>query len=112
MGVTDLAEVTINGIKWTVQTVSKTHKKLKKNLGICYLRECAIFIDEDLRGGIFKQTLLHELVHAFVFSFGVHFPENDVEESVCDFIAAHYRELSNIFRMVTAALEKGGAINA
>lgn len=107
-----LTEVKINGIKWSVLTVPRAHKKLKKSLGVCYFRECEIFIDENLQGENFKQTLMHELVHAFAFSFGVHFPENDVEESVCDFIAAHYRELSNIFQNIITVLKKGGAINA
>lgn len=70
-----MTEVIINGIKRSMRTVSRSHRKLKKG-------------------------------------FGVHFSQNNVEESVCDFIAAHYRELSNIFLIIMTTLEKGGAINA
>ena len=70
-----MTEVIINGIKWSMWTVLRSHRKLKK-------------------------------------SFSVHFSHNNVEESICDFIAAYYRELSNIFQIIMTTLEKGGAINA
>ena len=39
-----------------------------------------------------RQTVIHELVHALLFSYGIDI-EGATEENVCDLIGAHLDEL-------------------
>ena len=59
---------------------------------------------------IFKrQTVIHELIHAFSFSFGVHLVANEkTEELVCDFMGSHLDEIyTTTNKIMAACFEKG-----
>ena len=90
--------VKINGLKWKIFFVASESPKLtdednKKNiLGITYFRECEIYIDKSLSKPLRKQTVIHELVHALLFSYGIN-AEGATEEEICDLIGAHLDEL-------------------
>lgn len=98
----------VNGLTWEVQSVQRDNEKLKLNgnecLGITYYRDLQIFLDCSLPKELFRQTVIHELVHAFSFSFGVHLVANTkTEESVCDFIRSHLDEIYAITNKIMAA---------
>lgn len=90
--------VKINGLRWKVFFVKNGSPKLtdedgKRNiLGITYFRECEIYIDKELHKRLRKQTVIHELVHALLFSYGIN-AEGATEEEICDLIGAHLDEL-------------------
>lgn len=91
----------VNGLTWTVQSVQRDSEKLQVNgedcLGTTYFQDLQIYIDRSLPEILFRQTVIHELVHAFTFSFGVHLVANEgTEEPVCDFIGAHLDEIYSV----------------
>ena len=88
----------VNGLTWNIQSVQRDSEKLKVNniacLGVTYCHDLQIFLDSSQSKELFRQTVIHELIHAFTFSFGVHLMANEkTEESVCDFMAAHLDEI-------------------
>ena len=93
-----MKQIKINGLKWKIFFVASESPKLtdednKKNiLGITYFRECEIYIDKSLSKPLRKQTVIHELVHALLFSYGIN-AEGATEEEICDLIGAHLDEL-------------------
>lgn len=84
---------------------------------ICALdihREIADFVNDEhpILGQNFelvRQAVIHELVHAFVFSFGVHLVANEkTEEPVCDFMGSHLDEIyMTANKIMAACYEKG-----
>lgn len=90
--------VKINGLKWKVYFVKSSSPKLADDdnntsfLGVAYRKDCEIYIDKSLNKPLRKQTVIHELVHALLFSYGIDI-EGATEENVCDFIGAHLDEL-------------------
>jgi hypothetical protein len=106
----------INGLNWTVQSVQSENEKLKlKNnacLGVTYCQDLQIFLDGTLAKELYRQTVIHELVHAFAFSFGVHLVANEkTEESVCDFIGAHLDEIYSTANKIMDSYYGGGGEN-
>lgn len=90
--------VKINGMKWKVFFVKSGSPKLIDEtdgtaaLGFTYFRECEIYIDKNLCKPLRRQTVIHALVHALLFSYGIDI-EGATEENVCDLIGAHLDEL-------------------
>ena len=73
-----------NGLIWEVQSVQRDNEKLKVKgaecLGVTYYKDLQIFLDCTLPKELFRQTVIHELIHAFSFSFGVHLVANEKTE--------------------------------
>ena len=97
-----------NGLTWEVKSVKSDNEKLKfrgsECLGVTYYKDLQIFIDCGLSKELYRQTVIHELIHAFSFSFGVHLIANEeTEESVCDFIGAHLDEIYITTNKIMAA---------
>lgn len=84
---------TLNRIDWEVLVVPPNDPHLCIDSGACYgvtdLRAQEIYIDGSLSKVVFKQTVIHELVHAFKWSYGIYFPTVDVDEVISDFMGAH-----------------------
>lgn len=103
----------VNGLTWTVQSVQRDSEKLQVNDKDClrttYFQDLQIYIDGTLPKVLFRQTVIHELVHVFTFSFGVHLIANrETEEPVCDFIGAHLDEIYSITnKIMNSCYSKG-----
>lgn len=103
----------VNGLTWTVQSVQRDSEKLQINdkecLGVTCFRDLQIYIDCSLPEILFRQTVIHELVHAFTFSFGVHLVANEeTEEPVCDFVGAHLDEIYSVTnKIMNSCYSKG-----
>lgn len=102
-----------NELKWEVQSVQREHEKLKLNgnecLGVTYYKDLQIFLDGSVSKELFRQTVIHELIHAYAFSFGVHLVANEkTEESVCDFMGSHLDEIYKTANEIMAACYKEG----
>jgi hypothetical protein len=66
----------INGVRWRVRMVSPSHPLLltpwnTHALGVCDKITQTICIDKTLSPQLIKITLCHEIVHAFMFSYGI-----------------------------------------
>lgn len=86
--------IKINGLKWLVKNGNGNSAELTLNdapcLGITKYVKCEIVIRSDLSKELYRSTVVHELVHAYAFSYGVHLIANEeTEESICDFIGAY-----------------------
>ena len=97
--------VRINGLKWNVRFVDEDDKKLvfddEESLGVTYFSELEIFLSNRMSDELCKQTIAHELTHAFLFSYGVHLP-TDNEEAFCDFVVAY---LSGIYKLTNKIIK-------
>ncbi|MDE7299555.1 MAG: hypothetical protein K2N94_12120 [Lachnospiraceae bacterium] len=88
----------VNKLIWTIQAVPRNSEKLKIDdhscFGVTCYAELRIYLDKNQSRELFRQTVIHELVHVFSFSFGVHLVANEkTEEPVCDFMGAHLDEI-------------------
>lgn len=91
-------KIKINGLNWTVENVQRGSEKLILNgnpcFGVTYYADLVIWLDKNQAKELYRQTLIHELIHAYTFSFGVHLVANEkTEESVCDFMGSHLDEI-------------------
>lgn len=101
----------INGLIWEIQFVRRADERLSSDgsecLGVTYFNDLKIFVDQSLSMELLRQTIIHELIHAFTFSFGVHLVANeDTEESVCDFMGAHLDEIHEVADRLVSGYEK------
>lgn len=99
------AKFNINGLEWELVDNKGTSKKLQTDpalttLGKACNAELKIRMHRDLDDELYKQSLIHELVHAFIFSYGVHIPkglsEDELEEIMCDFYGSHGSDIMRI----------------
>lgn len=95
--------IKINNLNWTVFFVPRKHEKLELEdtqcMGVTYFSDLQIYIDESLSDELIRQTVIHELIHAFLFSYGVHIEcsyDKDVEEAFCDFCGAYFDKVQKV----------------
>lgn len=87
----------INGLSWRVRFVSPTHPMLLTPsltcaLGVCDKPTQTIYVNETLSQRKMKKVLIHELTHAFVFSYGESFLYDD-EERLADFVSKYAQKI-------------------
>lgn len=104
----------INGLTWKLINVPRGNNKLQVNdrpcFGVTRFFDLEICMDQQLPRQLYRQTLIHEMIHAFTFSFGIHlFANEDTEESVCDFMGAHMDEIMRLVNRVFDSQWKEGA---
>lgn len=88
----------VNGLTWEFQSVRRANEKLKVRddecLGVTYFKDLQIFVDCTLSRELFRQTIIHELIHAFAFSYGAQLEGYEkTEELLCNFMGAHLDEI-------------------
>lgn len=82
-------------IEWDVHFLDYQNELLKLNGQPCFGTTCyemnSIYIRDEMNEAMTRRTLMHELCHAYSFSYGVPFPKNcdEIEEIVCDFIGTY-----------------------
>lgn len=118
--VNERRSLVINKLTWDV--VFKKHKEMP-----CYEEGMYAFghvnsmllviaLNDEMAPPVMKQTIIHELTHAYIFSFGVDAPSFS-QEAVCDFVAAHagdiIRDADNLYEawLQTRPLTVGGTEN-
>lgn len=110
--------VKIRGVEWTVLWVKKSSEKLfyddTQCLGVTYFDERVIYLDRGLSGKSFEKTVVHELVHAFLYEYDIDLEDADkaVEEIVCDFIGARIRKISKLASRIVKAWKLEAAIKS
>lgn len=92
--------IKINNLEWDVFFVPREHNKLDDDgipcLGKAYFNDLQIYFDKNVAENLMRQVVIHELTHAFLFSYGVHVECNDdydTEEAVCDFCGAYFDKI-------------------
>lgn len=101
-------KTTINNIEWEI-VLTTDSEYLKRSdgsitLGVTDLNVTTIYLWKNLRGQLFRKVLIHELSHAFIFSYGFYLTI-DEEEFLCSFIDTYAEDIiheadSLIFRGV------------
>ena len=87
----------INGVRWRVRLVSPAHPLLltpwrTHAYGVCDKITQVICIDETLPQDLMREVLRHEIVHAFMFSYGVDL-SYDEEELVADLVSKYGEDI-------------------
>ena len=87
----------INGVSWRVRLVSPAHPLLltpwrTHAWGVCDKVTQTICIDKTLSQEKIKEVLCHEIVHAFMFSYGVDL-SYDEEEMVAEFMGEYGEDI-------------------
>lgn len=90
----------INGNEWKIVEVNEKDEKLKINdkecWGTCMYEEQTIYICQEMRLSKKKQTLMHELSHAFLYEYLLKFQENFDNEELCEFVAKYSQRIGNL----------------
>lgn len=96
----------INGKTWLLQLVEPSDEHLQRSngsrtYGMTDGAENRIYISNSLSLEMFDRVLIHELCHAYSFSYNLDIPI-EVEEMIADFLATYGR---NVIRTADKILE-------
>lgn len=93
-------QIKINNILWTFSLVKGTDSNLLYdsdfNYGITCYNDARVYISKDLPIDLRKRTLLHEIVHAVLFSYMLRKYESFTEEEMADFVAKYFDKIYTI----------------
>lgn len=89
-------KTTINGIEWNI-VLTHDREDLKRSdgsvtLGVTDLNCTTIFLWDGLHGDLLRKVLIHEMSHAFVFSYGYTISVEE-EEFLCSFIDTYAEDI-------------------
>ena len=87
--------IKIHNDTWNVKLTNANKKKMTPdknhyNLGLAEFDTLTINIRTGLAKSVARSTVIHELVHAFMFSYG---NQVEGEEQMCDFFGVHGDEI-------------------
>lgn len=90
-----IMKIKIHNDIWKVEMVNADAKKMNPdedhyNFGLTEYKELLISIMEGRCASVTRSTVIHELVHAFIFSYGHTIESN---EAMCDFFGVHGDEI-------------------
>ena len=88
--------IKVNGIRYDVIQVDPMAIVLSsgKQYGACALFEKKIYLANNIRRDVFKQVLIHEIIHAVIYEYGIKEDKDETtwtEEDLCVFFQ-HYGE--------------------
>lgn len=91
-----IMKTTINGIEWKIVLTTNT-ENLKRSdgsitLGVTDLNVLTIFLWKGLKDDMFRKVLIHELSHAFIFSYDYYLTLEE-EEFLCSFIDTYAEDI-------------------
>lgn len=88
--------VTINGYVWEIIYTHNDNDLMRSDgtitLGVTDLNTMCIYIYDHLSKYMQQKVMTHELVHAWIFSYGIYLSV-DEEEFICSFIDTHGRDI-------------------
>lgn len=87
-----MIKLKINGLEWRVKFTHDKEELKEDLLGLCVFTQLKIYIADDADNAVVRTSILHELVHAYLFSYGfTKVKDSDdlmfSEEQICDFVA-------------------------
>ena len=88
--------VEINNIEWDIIFTNNTDDLKRSDgsitFGVTDVNVLGIFIWSSLRGRMLRKVMLHELSHAFIFSYGYYLTLEE-EEFLCSFIDTYAEDI-------------------
>lgn len=98
----------INGLEWSIEEADYGYcKEAPDALGSTWKNTLHIVILKDLPPTNFKKVLIHELTHAFLYSFWLD-QAKITQEVLCDFVSAYSEQ---IIKIANDYLEKRNEAN-
>ena len=103
----------INDRKWKLKLVKDNDKVLEKTddemsvCGITHFSKATIYINQEIDKDVMRDTIIHELTHAFLFVYGFGQVENFTEEMVCDIMGAYATDIIILADAIYACIENG-----
>lgn len=92
-------KVSINGYEWEVVYTSKSKDLMRSDgsltFGVTDRNLMCMFLSASLKGDLLRKVLLHELTHAFIFSYGYYLTVEE-EEFVCSFMDCYAYDLVSL----------------
>lgn len=103
-------KVRINDIEWNIVFTNNTEELQRSDgsvtFGVTDVNLLEIFIWSSLRGRMLRKVMIHELSHAFIFSYG-YFLTLEEEEFLCSFIDTYAEDIiSYTDSILTEAFEE------
>jgi hypothetical protein len=90
----------INGLDWVITVVPDDNPEIESEdkyiFGSTNIFKQVISINEKIQPTSLMPTLLHELTHAALFSYGLDSHDTFTKEEMCDFFGAHGKEIVDI----------------
>lgn len=87
----------INNLEWCIKLVPTRNRNLvvenNECFGSCNYTELTIYLDDSLQYSRIKQTLSHELTHAYLHSYMIEMKENYNEENICEFVSLYSQHI-------------------
>lgn len=84
-------KIQVNNLEWAVEYKNADSTELlidnEPCLGYCSLLTQGIYIRKGMSRQLTRETVLHELAHCFMFSYGI-CNERKTEEDLCNFVGA------------------------
>lgn len=87
--------VTINGLKWKIKFTDKEHDLIVNGvvrLGVADRNRLTIYLFDGLYGKMLRKVLIHELTHAWLFSYD-YVLDVDTEEMLCAFVDTYAEDI-------------------
>ncbi len=99
----------INGRRWRVRMVSPSHPLLltpwkTHALGVCDKTTQTIYVDKTLKPRMQKEILCHEIVHAFMFSYGIDLSYKE-EEIVAELMSKYGNDIIKVTNAIYDGIE-------
>lgn len=95
---------------WTVELFTQQEldaMNIYDTLGLCLFPKREILLLDSMVGEEMRYIVIHELVHALLYEFGVSQMEQYNAEFVCDFIAGNYMLIHNLTQEIMEEIENG-----
>lgn len=105
-------KIKINVLNWEVDFLDGDDERLiydgDECFGLTVFSDLHIYIRKDRPKEGVKHVIIHELAHAFLYSYGVHLPidEEETEEATCDFVAMYLDQIYKIANRIYKFYEK------
>jgi len=98
----------INDLMWDIKWVKATDKNLCANkdedvCGITHFNATTIYMNRECPRELIYKTLVHELTHATLFSYGLGQYETFTEENVCDIMDSYGLQILTLANDIMAA---------
>ena len=88
--------VRINGYDWRIKFTRDKRDLMRSDgvvtLGVTDRNDFTIYLFDGLKGDLLQKVIIHELTHAFIFSYGFYLTLEE-EEFVCSFLDTYARDI-------------------
>ena len=84
----------INDLSWDLAFVQSRNQDSDESIcGVTRKTRLEIYVNSDMDDTLVYRTIIHELAHAYVWSFGFENFESFKEEDLCNFIESYAKDI-------------------